>query len=160
MPAGAARRPRGACLRGNWLLDLAKPWIVPGYAAAPASLSAQYLDRFCVGAFGLRGKVTPSAARSPAIGLRLRPPINDGRARTQVGGCEELVGDDRLPGGEVGLLLRPGAARRAAAQRIDGHLQLVTGLEGLARPAFAHQRARARAFEVPGRGAAVSALHL
>src|SRR5262249_60974322 len=52
-----------------------------------------------------------------------------------------------------------GPARSAAAQRIDLHGQLVAGLEGLARPTIAHQSARARAFEIPHRGAAVAALH-
>src|SRR6266700_2619066 len=70
------------------------------------------------------------------------------------------VGDDRLSGDEVGLLLGPGAARRAAAQRINGHLELVAGLERLARPALADESARARAFKIPDRGAAVSALYL
>src|SRR5258708_39265962 len=68
--------------------------------------------------------------------------------------------DDRLSAGEVCLLLRPGTAGRAATQRVDGHFQRVTRLEGLARPALAHQSARACAFEVPGRGAAVRTLYL
>src|SRR5712675_761503 len=56
---------------------------------------------------------------------------------------------------ELGLADVPGAAGRTAAQRLDRHLELVAGLQGLARPSVPHQRARRPAFEAPGLGAAV-----
>src|SRR6516162_2691972 len=71
-----------------------------------------------------------------------------------------LVSHNRLPACEARLLLGPGAAGSAAAQRIDGHLELIAGLERLAGPAFAHQRARTCALEMPNRRAAVAPLHL
>ncbi len=67
--------------------------------------------------------------------------------------------NDRPAAAEGDLLVGPGPARRAAAQRIDRHLDLVAGFEALARPAVADQEARARAFEVPDRCAAVIAPH-
>src|ERR1700736_6330775 len=82
-----------------------------------------------------------SVAASVSAPVRLRLRIT--ASRTDPFG-RQSVRDDRLPAGEVGLLLRPGAARGTAAQRFDRHLQLVTRLERLARPTFAHQSARAR----------------
>src|SRR6516225_4828613 len=69
------------------------------------------------------------------------------------------MSDNRLSAGEARFLLGPGAARRARAKRIDGHLELISGLERLARPTLANQSARARALKVPYRWAAVGTLH-
>src|SRR5437016_7695204 len=71
-----------------------------------------------------------------------------------------LVGVERLAVLELGLGNAPGAARRAAAQRVDFHDQLVARLERLAGHAVAHERARAAAFQVPNRRSAVLALDL
>src|SRR5216684_3194638 len=56
---------------------------------------------------------------------------------------------------EFGFAHGPGAAGRAAAQRLDRHLELVAGLERLARPPIPDQRARRPAFEAPGLGGTV-----
>src|SRR2546422_1034373 len=63
--------------------------------------------------------------------------------------------DDRPTVLELGLVHVPGTAGRAAAQWLDRHLELVAGLQRLARPAVAHQCARRPAFEAPGLGRAV-----
>src|SRR5262249_55411408 len=52
----------------------------------------------------------------------------------------------------------PRAARRAAAQRIDRQLKLVTRLQGLARPTVADEAARRATFEVPELAGAIRAL--
>src|SRR5262245_10815474 len=59
---------------------------------------------------------------------------------------------------ELGLADGPGAARGAAAQRLDRHLEFVTRLDALARPAVAHQVAGRAAFQAPGLVAAVRLL--
>src|SRR5262245_24852422 len=53
----------------------------------------------------------------------------------------------------------PGAARRPAAQRIDGHPQLVTGLDARAVPAIAQKQAGRAAFQEPDRAGPVPTLH-
>src|SRR5215470_17818670 len=66
---------------------------------------------------------------------------------------------DRLAVAEVDLIDVPAAPGCAAAQRPDLQLDLVAGLEGLARPAAPHQVARAGALEVPRLGAALLVLY-
>src|SRR6516165_2060062 len=61
---------------------------------------------------------------------------------------------ERAPVAEADLIRRPGAARRAAAQRGDPHPELVARLESSAGPALADEKARALALEGPGDGAA------
>src|SRR5207247_5766505 len=64
------------------------------------------------------------------------------------GGKISLAGD-RSAVLELGLYQRPGAAGRAAAQRINRQHQLVTGLERLGRHAVARKDARRRALQIP-----------
>src|SRR5436305_14316539 len=54
----------------------------------------------------------------------------------------------------------PGAAGRAAAQRIDGDLELIAGLDARARPSLPDQKAWGSAFEIPDRTAAVLSLDI
>src|SRR5215470_2673634 len=54
----------------------------------------------------------------------------------------------------------PGAARRAAAQWIDGHPQLVTGLDARAVPPIAQKEARRAALQEPDGTGAVLGLHV
>src|SRR5712671_4238087 len=71
----------------------------------------------------------------------------------------QLVADhDRFAVLELGLGHAPGTTGRAAAQRVDLHLKLVTGLQGLAGPSVPHQGTRARAFEVPDHWSAIRAV--
>lgn len=70
------------------------------------------------------------------------------------------MGRDRLAVLELDLVHVPGTAGRAAAQRVDGELQLVTGLERLVVPTVAGERARAAAFEVPALDGAVLVLDI
>src|SRR5262245_31871721 len=53
----------------------------------------------------------------------------------------------------------PGAARRPAAQRIDGHPQLVTGLDARAVPPVAQKQAGRAALQQPDRAGPVPTLH-
>src|SRR5262249_41880988 len=57
------------------------------------------------------------------------------------------------------LVYVPGAAGRAAAQRLDREADLVAGFERLARPSIPAQRGRASRLEIPDRGAPVLILH-
>src|SRR5580700_1609769 len=69
-----------------------------------------------------------STAANEIVPIRKTTPIMIGPVRLRSGTTAAPMGrsganlmrDDRLSGGEVGLLLRPGTARRAAAKRIDG----------------------------------------
>src|SRR5207249_3197575 len=64
-----------------------------------------------------------------------------------------LVGrDDRVAVGALGLGNSPGTTGRTAAQRVDSHLELGPGRKRLARPAVAHERTGAAAFEIPHYG--------
>src|SRR5712671_7218463 len=73
----------------------------------------------------------------------------------------QLVADhDRFAVLELGLGHAPGTTGRAAAQRVDLHLKLVTGLQGLAGPSVPHQGTRACAFEVPDHWSAIRAVDL
>src|SRR5262249_2975623 len=61
-----------------------------------------------------------------------------------------LMGRDDLAAVlQRGLADVPGAARRAAAKRVDLHLELSAGRQRLAGPAVANERARACAFKIP-----------
>src|SRR6478672_3529500 len=82
-------------------------------------------------------------------------PKDDGRRTDSLGSDH-----DRTSVLEFGSAHRPGAARGAAAQRLDRQLQLVAWLQGLARPSVAGQRARSTPFETPELGAAVRLLDL
>src|SRR5215472_743824 len=68
------------------------------------------------------------------------------------------LGNDRGAVHELDPVHVPGAAGCAAAQRLDGEAQLVAGLERLAVPAVAGERARAAAFQIPRLGIAVLVL--
>src|SRR6266849_10909670 len=68
------------------------------------------------------------------------------------------LGRDRLTVDELDPVDVPGAARRAATQRLDGQAQLVAGLQRLAGPAVAGKGARAAAFEVPRLGSSILVL--
>src|SRR5260370_34859232 len=68
------------------------------------------------------------------------------------------LGDDRLVVDEFDPVHVPGAAGRAAAQRLDGQVQLVAGVERLAGPTVAGKRAPAAAFEVPTLGVSILVL--
>src|SRR5580700_10048381 len=57
------------------------------------------------------------------------------------------------------LIWSPGAARRAAAQRGNPHLELIARLEGLAGPAAPDESGRALALKAPGLCVAVVLLH-
>src|SRR5262245_25008813 len=54
----------------------------------------------------------------------------------------------------------PGATRRTAAQRIDGHPQLVTGLDARAGPAIAQKQAGRTALQEPLRVGAILSRHV
>src|SRR5215471_4027338 len=64
-------------------------------------------------------------------------------------------GDDRPAINELDPVHVPGAAWRAAAQRLDGQAQLVAGFERLAVPTVAGECARAAALEIPSLGVSV-----
>src|SRR5262245_54015848 len=89
----------------------------------------------------------------------LDPPIELRCSVLQAGAPAYAIGSraDRncLAVAKLGALRRPCAAGRAAAQWRNRHDHLVTGLQTLAGPSLARERARSRAFEVPDRGAAV-----
>src|SRR5262249_57765465 len=66
--------------------------------------------------------------------------------------------NDGLAVNELDLVYVPGAAGRAAAERLDGQTQLITRLERLAGPTVAGEGARAAAFEVPRLGVSILVL--
>src|SRR6266699_3224377 len=70
------------------------------------------------------------------------------------------MGRDRPSVLELDLVHVPGAAGRAAAQRVDAEVQLVAGLERLVGPAVTGERTGAAAFEVPVVDSAVLVLDL
>src|SRR5215470_4210737 len=77
------------------------------------------------------------------------------------GGCAQLLRrHDRPSILELDPGHLPGATGRAAAQRIDGHPQLVTGLDARAGPAITHEQARCATLQQPDLVGAVVALHV